>query len=70
MAEEVSKTPHSEPRVSVEEVERILVIGRLLLSVLTPEELEELQSLGGLSPSNSIPVDLSSASEVGNTSVT
>ena len=70
MAEEVSKTPHSEPRVSVEEVERILVIGRLLLSVLTPEELEELQSLGGLSHSNSIPVDLSSTSEISNTGVT
>ena len=70
MAEEESKTPHPETNVSVEEVERILEVGRMLLSVLTPEELEELQSLGGLFPENSIPVKLSSASETGNNSVT
>lgn len=31
--------------VSVEEVNRVLEVGRLLFSVLTPEEIEELQEL-------------------------
>jgi hypothetical protein len=33
----------SELIVTIEEVNRVLEVGRLLLSVLTPEELEELQ---------------------------
>ena len=32
-------------RITVEEVNRILEIGRLLFSILTQEEIEELQSL-------------------------
>ncbi len=31
------------PVVTPEDVERVLAVGRLLLSVLTPEELEQLQ---------------------------
>ena len=31
------------PVVTPEDVERVLAVGRLLLSVLTPEELEHLQ---------------------------
>jgi hypothetical protein len=42
MAEKASKVPHPKTEVSVEEVNRILEVGRLLLSVLTPEELEDL----------------------------
>ena len=66
----VSITPNPETKVSVEEVNRILEVGRLLHSVLTPEELEALQSLGVHSPLNSIPVDLSSKSGISNTGVT
>jgi hypothetical protein len=31
------------PVVTPEDVERVLAVGRLLLSVLTPEELDQLQ---------------------------
>ena len=31
------------PKVTVEDVERVLAVGRLLLSVLTPEEIEDLR---------------------------
>ena len=70
MAEEINKSPNPEIEVSIEEVNRILEVGRLLLSALTPEELEEWGALVGLLPSSSIPVELSSASEIGNTGVT
>ena len=57
-----------EPEVTVEEVNRVLEIGRLLLSVLTQDELEELQALLGGEPfpfpENNI------TSEIGNTGVT
>ena len=33
----------TEPKVTVHEVKRVLEVGRLLLSVLTPEELAELE---------------------------
>lgn len=49
------------PKVTVEEVNRLLDVGRLLLSVLTPDELrqlkEELSNVG-------------TQSELGNTGVT
>ena len=31
------------PRVTAQDLERVLAMGRLLLSVLTPEELDELR---------------------------
>ena len=70
MVEQALKTLNPETQVTVEEVKRVLEVGRLLLSVLTPEELEELQSLGGLFLSKSIPIDQQSTSEIGNTGVT
>ena len=70
MVEQALKTLNLETQVTVEEVKRVLEVGRLLISVLTPEELEELQSLGELFLSKPIPVDQSSASEIGNTGVT
>lgn len=70
MVEQVIKTLKPETQVTVEDVKRVLEVGRLLLSVLTPDELEELQSLGGLILSKPIPVDQSSSSEIGNTGVT
>lgn len=33
----------SHPSVTIDEVNRVLEVGRLLLSVLTPEEIEELR---------------------------
>jgi hypothetical protein len=35
----------AEPTEMIDEVNRVLEVGRLLLSVLMPEELEELQGL-------------------------
>ena len=35
----------SEKQISVEEVKRLLDFGRLLFSVLTPVEMEEIQNL-------------------------
>ena len=34
-----------EKNITVEEVNRVLEVGRLLFSALTPEEIEELQKL-------------------------
>lgn len=45
----------SEIKITVEEINRLLDIGRLLFSVLTPKEIEELQKL------------LSSNNKIGNT---
>lgn len=42
----------TEKQITVEEVNRVLEVGRLLLSVLTPKEIEELQKL--LSPQKAI----------------
>lgn len=33
------------PKVTVDEVNRVLEVGRLLLSVLTPEELQQLKEV-------------------------
>jgi hypothetical protein len=33
----------SAPQVTQQDLERVLVVGRLLLSVLTPEELDQLR---------------------------
>ena len=50
------KTHTSRPAVTVREVNRVLEVGRLLLSVLTQEELEELESqLGAVSDECSQP---------------
>jgi len=35
----------AEKRITAEEVKRLLDVGRLLFSVLTPEEIKELQNL-------------------------
>jgi hypothetical protein len=40
------------PPITVEDVNRLLEVGRILFSVLTHEEIEELQKL--LSPQNAI----------------
>jgi len=41
----VAQDKMKHPGVTVEDVNRLLEVGRLLLSVLTPDELEELQAL-------------------------
>ena len=51
-----------QPKVTIEDVNRVLEVGRLLLSVLTPEEIEEFQALLIGEPLTEL--------EIGNTGVT
>ena len=70
MAERESISDPALSEVTVEEVNRILDVGRLLLSVLTKEELQEIQAfyLGRAQPS--IPINQPISHEIGNTGVT
>ena len=61
MSEENSQQSLTKPEVTIEEVNRVLDVGRLLLSVLTQEEVEELQNAS---------TDHSRVKEIGNTGVT
>lgn len=51
-----------DPDVTIEEVHRLLEIGRILLEVLTPEELEWLSTIANGTDQREM--------EIGNTSVT
>ena len=48
MAGKTTQKNTTEPAVTVEEVNRVLEVGRLLLSVLTPEEVEQLEQFFAL----------------------
>ena len=61
MSEEIAKNLSTTSEVTIEDVNRVLEVGRLLFSVLTEEEKEELIRL------LSTP---SSRSEIGNAGVT
>ena len=61
MSKENTQQCQIKPKVTIEDVNRVLEVGRLLLSVLTQEELEELQ--------NAL-INLSDTQKIGNTSVT
>ena len=61
MSEKTSNNLLIIPAVTIEDVNRVLEVGRLLLSVLTEEEIEELQVI--LSKQKS-------REEIGNTGVT
>lgn len=45
MTKEAIEERPTEPTVTLEDVDRVLEVGRLLLSVLTQDELDELQEL-------------------------
>lgn len=62
MSEENTAQNPSQDPVTVDEVNRVLEVGQLLLSVLTPEEIEELQALLIGEPFTEL--------EIGNTDVT
>lgn len=73
MAGRTDRTRTTESTVTIEEVNRVLEVGRLLLSVLTPEELEQLQQLLNNQSIDSL-FNTTTAStadaEIGNTGVT
>ncbi len=68
MVEIANEQRSQEVPVTLEDIKRVLEVGRLLLSVLTPEELEELRAFNALRSSSSISPE--QPSEIGNTSVT
>lgn len=73
MAGKTAPKSKSETAVTIEEVNRVLEVGRLLLSVLTPEELEQLQQLLNDQPIKRLfntPTASTSDAEIGNTGVT
>ncbi len=45
MSKENNKISSTLPQVTFEDVNRVLEVGRMLLSVLTEEEIEELQEI-------------------------
>ena len=73
MTAKTALTGETESEVTIEEVNRVLEVGRILLSVLTTEELDQLQqSLGSqvFKGMFALPLSSGSSSQVGNTSVT
>jgi len=70
MVEQVEKTHSSEPPISLDDVKRVLEVGRILLSVLTLEELDELRVLYFVDLNQSIPSNHQTKSSIGNTGVT
>ena len=70
MAERESIADPALPQVTVEEVNRILDVGRLLLSVLTTGELQEIQAFYLGKTQLSIPINQPISHEIGNTGVT
>ncbi len=73
MAGRPDRTSTAPSTVTIEEVNRVVEVGRLLLSVLTPEELDQLQHLLNSQSIEGI-FNTSTAStgetEIGNTGVT
>lgn len=73
MAGKTAKKSPTEPTVTIDEVNRVLEVGRLLISVLTPEELNQLQQILNNQTSDNlftIPLSSTTDSELGNTGVT
>ena len=70
MVEQLEQANPLEPTVSIEEVNRVLEVGRILLSVLTLEELDELRVLYFVDLNQSIPSNHQTKSSIGNTGVT
>jgi hypothetical protein len=65
---EIKYSKKDKHRITKEEVQRILEVGRLLSSVLSPEELEELHIVDKLS--SSLSQLKRNHSKIGNMSVT
>ena len=71
MAEQLTPADPVKPEVTVEDVKRVLEVGKILMSALTPEELDQLREImKSQALDHLLVMSLSSRSEVGNTSVT
>jgi hypothetical protein len=71
MAEQLNSPDTIQPEVTVEDVKRVLEVGNILMSALTPEELDQLREImKSQALDHLLVMSLSSRSQVGNTSVT
>jgi hypothetical protein len=71
MAEQLKSPDTIQPEVTVEDVKRVLEVGKILMSALTPEELDQLREImKSQALDHLLVMSLSSRSQVGNTSVT
>jgi hypothetical protein len=71
MAERVSISDPALPMMTVEDVKRVLEVGCILLAVLTPQELDQLQQIMSSQMVDELNISsLLSEAELGNTGVT
>jgi len=71
MAEQLNSPDTIQPEVTVEDVKRVLEVGRILLAVLTPQELDQLQQIMSSQMVDELNISsLYSEAELGNTGVT
>ena len=71
MAEQLNSPDTIQPEVTVEDVKRVLEVGKILMSALAPEELDQLREImSSQALDHLLVMSLSSRTEVGNTSVT
>ena len=71
MAERVSISDPALPMMTVEEVKRVLEVGRILLAALTPQELDQLQQIMSSQMVDELNISsVYSEAELGNTGVT
>ena len=73
MTQKAAQTSTMEPVITIEEVNRVLEVGRLLISVLSPEELDQLQQALRRQTVNelfTIPLSSASDTDIGNAGVT
>lgn len=71
MAEQLINSNPVKAEVTVEDVKRVLEVGRILMSALTPEELDQLREImSSQGLDHLLVMSLSSSSKIGNTSVT
>ena len=71
MAEQLVPVDPFKPEVTVDDVKRVLEVGKILMSALTPEELDQLREImKSQALDHLLVMSLSSRTEVRNTSVT
>ena len=71
MAEQLNSPDTIQPEVTVEDVKRVLEVGKILMSALTPEELDQLREImKSHALDHLLVMSLSSRSDIGYTSVT
>lgn len=71
MAEQLINSNPVKAEVTVEDVKRVLEVGRILMSALTPEELDQLREImSSQGLDHLLVMSSSSSSKIGNTSVT